>query len=267
VTKTESIRYDHYLAVAMDVAAAAGELLVKHWLDEHTVYSKGYRDIVTEADMAAETLILSRLRTAFPDHAITSEEAGADKTEAPVRWLVDPLDGTTNFSRHNPNFSTTLAAVEEGLAVVGVVYDPLRKHMLVAQRGGGAAFNGKPVHTSRLMDMERVIAGINWPRDPTLREDMWHITGKLLPHIRTLRTTGSAAVMMAYVGTGWLDLHIALSVKPWDQAAAGLIVQESGGVVETVSGTPWTPFSPDPLMAASPAIIEAFRTLLQGDSI
>jgi myo-inositol-1(or 4)-monophosphatase len=250
------------LTEAVAIARIAGDLLIEHWLKEHEIRQKGFRDIVTEADIASETLIVSRLRKAFPDHAVIAEESGGDTLDASVHWLVDPLDGTTNFSRNNPNFSVTLAAVEDRRrTVAGVVYDPVREHMFAASRGGGAQFNDRPIYSSGVSEIEQCVFSVDWPHDPGLREEMWLIVGNLLAHGRTLRALGSAALNMVYVAAGWLDFYVGMDLKPWDHAAAGLIVQEAGGVVETLSGTPMTPFVPDPLMAATPDLLQVFREL------
>lgn len=258
--------YATWLDVALRAADEAGTLLRQRWQQTHAVHRKGFRDIVTETDTAVEALILGRLRAAFPDHAMTSEEAGADAEDAPVRWVVDPLDGTTNFSRNNPNFSTSIAAVDEGEAVVGVILDPLRGHVFAARKDGGATLNGVPIHCSNVTALEAAIFGVDTPREPALRREMWARAGALLTRARTMRALGSAALNMAYVAAGWTDLYMGIHLSPWDHAAAGLIVQEAGGYAATVSGEPWTPFRRDPLMAATPALAAAFRALYEASS-
>ena len=253
--------YETWLDVALQAAEEAGALLRQRWRQTHAVHWKGFRDIVTETDTAVEKIILGRLREAFPDHAVTSEEAGADAESARVRWVVDPLDGTTNFSRNNPNFCTSIAAVDEGQAVVGVILDPLRGHVFAARKGGGATLNGAPIQTSEVTELEGAIFGIDTPREPALRREMWERAGALLTRARTMRALGSAALNMAYVAAGWTDIYMGVHLYPWDHAAAGLIVREAGGCVSTVSGKPWNPFLRDPLMTATPALAEAFRAL------
>ncbi len=191
-----------WLNVAIEAAREAGAFLKAQWHRLHTVHSKGYRNIVTEADLAAEQLILNRLRAAFPDHAITSEEAGADTGDARVRWLIDPLDGTTNFAHHNPNFCVSIAAAENGYPVVGVIYDPLRDELFAARRGGGATLNGAPLRTSGVLTLDAATFSADWPRDPVLRAELWRRAGTLLPLARTLRCLGSAALNMVYVAAG-----------------------------------------------------------------
>jgi len=255
-------RYENWLNVALEAGDKAGKLLRGRWRQAHTVHHKGFRDIVTEADLECETLIIEHLRKAFPDHAVTSEEAGAEISDAKVHWFVDPLDGTTNFSRNNPNFSTSIAAVEDGWPVVGVVVDPLREHVFAAWRGGGATLNGTPIHVSGVDAIAEAIFAVDSPREPQLRDAMWQRLGVLLRYGRTMRASGSAALNIAYVAVGWIDLYMHLSLKPWDQTAAALFVEEAGGALSTIAGAPWTPFSPDPLIASSAALLDAFHNLM-----
>jgi len=254
--------YAHWLTVALEAAEKVGGVLRSQWRQPHTVRQKGFRDLVTTTDVECERLILGHLRAAFPDHNVTSEEAGADAGTAGVRWFVDPLDGTTNFSRNNPNFSTSIAAVENGQPVVGVIFDPLREHVFAAYRGGGATLNGNPIHVSDVTALQAAICAVDSPRDPMRRRELWRRLGVLMAHSHTMRALGSAALSMAYLATGWVDVYLNIQLHPWDQAAAGVLIEEAGGVLATVSGAPWTPFSPDPLMAASSALVNEIHHLM-----
>lgn len=254
--------YKGWLEVALVAAEEAGAYLRRVWRTEHAVQVKGFRDIVTAADFAVEEIILSRLRAAFPDHAITSEEAGADAEKAGVRWLVDPLDGTTNFSRNNPNFCSSIAAVDQGIPVVGVVYDPLRAHAFAACAGGGATLNGEALSVSGITDVQDAVVSIDSPKEPQLRQQLWAYAGRFLSYGRTLRASGAAALNIAYIAAGWTDGYFSTHLKPWDQAAGVLIVQEAGGVVGTLSGEPWTPYTSDPLVAASHELLLGLQQIL-----
>ncbi len=256
--------YEQWSLHAENIAREAGELLQQRWRHTHTVRAKGFRDIVTETDLAAERIIVGRLRELFPTHAITSEEAGADPSGSPVRWLIDPLDGTTNFSRNNPNFCISIAAISDAEPVAGVIYDPLRDHAFSAWRGGGAKLNGEPCQTSGITTLGEAIFAADWPRDPQLRTEHWQRVTQLLDSARTLRCLGSAALNMAYVAAGWFDLYLARQLSAWDQTAAALIVREAGGAVGTLSGAPWHPDAPDPVMAATPELLAEFKLLLAG---
>ncbi|MCU0520289.1 MAG: inositol monophosphatase [Anaerolineae bacterium] len=260
--------YEPWLHTALEAADAVGGYLRGVWRTDHAVQSKGYRDIVTDADLVAESMILQRLRRAFPDHAVTSEEAGADVQGPVIRWLVDPIDGTTNFSRDNPNFCISIAAVENGCPVVGVIADALRGLTFAACAGGGATLNGTPIHVSDVTTLTSAIFALDTPKVADLRRQTWRYVDRLLASARTLRALGSAALNMAYVAAGWTDAYFNVAMKPWDQAAGGLIVLEAGGAVSTLSGEVWTPYRPDPLMAASPDLVEAMRDLWdRGESL
>lgn len=256
-----SRRYLKWLEVALAAANEASTFLRSRWRQAQTVHVKGFRDIVTEADFESERVILNRLRTAFPEHAVTSEESGADADAAMVRWMVDPVDGTTNYSRGNPNFSVTIAAIEEGRPVVGVVHDPLRGHVFAATHGGGATLNGTPIHVSTVADLASAVFAVDSPHDPEERRTMWRYLGLLLQHGRTMRASGSAALNLAYLAAGWLDFYMHLHLFPWDQTAGGLLVQEAGGALSTVAGVPWTPYCSDPLAASSQALLDSFHQL------
>lgn len=251
----------HWLAIAIDIAYEAGALLKAHWRSGDAVRSKGYRNIVTAADLAAEELILGRLRATFPKHAITSEEAGADSQEVPARWLVDPLDGTTNFAHNNPNFCVSIAATQSGVPVVGVVFDPLHDFLFAAMRGAGATLNGSPIHSSGVATLPEATFSADWPREPQPRLELWKRVGKLMVEARTLRVLGAAALNMAYVAAGWVDLYLARTLAPWDMAAGVLIAQESGAAVGTLDGAPWNLGRTDLVLAATPALYQAFLEL------
>jgi myo-inositol-1(or 4)-monophosphatase len=195
---------------------------------------------------------------------MAEEQSDASPSDG-VQWLVDPLDGTTNFSRDNPNFSIAIAAVKDRIPVVGVVCDPLRSMTFAALKGGGATLNGEPIRTSGREALRDTVVGFDSPRDPARRRQMLARLGALYPRIRTVRALGSAALNMVYVAAGWTDAYFSLHMWPWDQTASALIVKEAGGVVTTVSGRTWTPFEPDPMMAATPALMTALRDTFRGD--
>ncbi len=253
--------YERWLETAVELARVAGAELRSRWAKTHTVKSKGFRDIVTEADLAVESVIIQGLRDAYPEHAITSEEAGPDVSGYQIHWFIDPVDGTTNFSRNNPNFSVSIAALDQGEPVVGVVYDPLRDHCFAARYDGGATLNDAPLHVSGRTEIAEMVFATDWPRNYERRKRHAAQISRVLVEARTLRCLGSAALNMAYVAAGWFDLFVASHLSAWDQAAALLLVREAGGDVQTLSGDAWTPESPDPLVGATPALVDAFRAL------
>jgi myo-inositol-1(or 4)-monophosphatase len=230
---------EELLDAAVEAAHRAGEVLAQELGKRRDVAVKGYRDEVTDADTAAEAVILSLLRDRFPDHVVLSEEAGRRGTEAPYVWLVDPLDGTTNYARGHPTFSVSLAVLREESPLVGVVHDPLRGHTFAARRGGGATLNGRPIHTRRTERLRDALIGLDWAHDDAERREALRRLAALAPRCRTVRSMGSAALACAYVGAGWLDVYFAAGLRPWDTAAASLVVAESGGRISGLEGEPW----------------------------
>jgi len=227
------------LEVAREAAHRAGEVLMGRLWGPRRVTPKGYRDALTDADTAAEEVVLSLIRARFPTHAVISEEAGGTEGGSPFVWLVDPLDGTTNYSRGQPTFSVSIAALREGEPLVGVVHDPVRGHTFVARRGGGAALNGRPLSVSRTGRLEEALVGLDWARaDEDRAEVLWRLRA-LAPRCRTVRALGSAALALSYVAAGWMDLYFATGLFPWDVAAATLILTEAGGRVGGWEGGPW----------------------------
>ncbi len=227
------------LGVALTAAHRAGELLAERWGAEHTVTVKGYRDQLTEVDLAAEAIILALIRRHFPDHAILSEEAGAQGAAASTTWIVDPLDGTTNYARNHPTFSVSIAVAESGTLLAGVVHDPLRGHTFTAQRDGGALLNGQTINPSRTIRLSDALLGVDWAHSDDDRADVLRRLIRLAPCCRTVRALGSAALALCYIAAGWLDVYFARQLHPWDTAAASLVVAEAGGMLTTLDGGPW----------------------------
>ncbi len=230
------------LALAEEAACQAGEELRRRLSLPHTVTSKGLRDLVTEADVAAERLILERIQARFPTHSIVSEES------APVPafgdgtcWAVDPLDGTSNFARGLPLFSVSVAALEGGRPVAGVIHEPMVHRTFRARRGGGAWLDGVPVRVSRVDRLLSAMVCLDWGRAQEDRLRVLARVQRLGPEVGVFRTLGSAALGLAYVAAGWLDAYFHLALGPWDTAAGVLLVEEAGGRVTLVDGSPWSP--------------------------
>ena len=222
--------------IALRAAFAAGRVLKQKFYGARAVQSKGFRDIVTDADFAADHAARRILERAFPALAILSEE---DKIQAPTAefvWMMDPLDGTTNYARQVPVFSTSLALTRRGQSIVGVVYDPLRGECFFAERGRGAFLNGTRIHASKVASMEHAVAGYEFAREPQLRA----LGLKLLAHVAMQSTTarigGSAALSLCYIAAGRLDTYMQLTLFPWDVAAGILIAREAGARVTHLDG-------------------------------
>ena len=227
------------LETAIQAARAAGDILVKRLPSQREVRVKGLRDIVTDADLAAEKAIIQTIHARFPDHALLAEEKGETSGGSPYLWVVDPLDGTTNYSRRFPTFSVSIGLVHQGHLTAGVVYDPLRDHLFAAERGRGATLNGAPLHVSRLNDVAQAVIGLDWAHSNKNRHEIVARLGRVAPSCGTLRGIGSAALGLCYVAAGWLDAYFHIGLKPWDMAAGLLLIEEAGGCVTDIQGHPW----------------------------
>lgn len=234
------------LTTAIEAAQAAGDVLRRKFSQTREVQSKGLRDIVTDADFAAQRVILDVIATRFPDHAILSEEGRHDiDLEAPgLTWIIDPLDGTTNYSRRFPCFSVSIGLAARGELLAGVVYDPLRRETFFAEKGQGAFVRGErepplPLQVSQICDLADAIIGVDWPRDPAAREKVVKAAGRVGAAGRTLRSLGTAALALAQLAAGGLDAYYHLTLFPWDVAAGALLIQEAGGQLSTPAGAHW----------------------------
>jgi myo-inositol-1(or 4)-monophosphatase len=225
-----------YLNVASAVAREAGALLREGFGQDVRVEHKGAIDLVTEYDHRAEALIVARLRAAFPDHALHAEEGGrtAGSTH---EWLVDPLDGTTNFAHGFPIFSVSLALTHHGRLVVGVVYDPLRDELFAAEAGQGARLNGAPMRVSpvRVLDQALLTTGFPYDVRSSPRNNFAEFE-RFQVRCQAVRRPGSAALDCAWVAAGRVDGYWELKIKPWDVAAGALIAREAGGRVTNATG-------------------------------
>lgn len=223
-------------AAALRAARAAGRVLKRKFYEPREVHSKGYRDIVTDADFAADRAARAVLTRAFPQHALVSEEDKVAPPRAEFVWLMDPLDGTTNYAHGLPHFSVSLALTRRGRPLVGVVYDPMRDECFFAERGQGAFLNGVRLRASSTSSLDRAITGYELARDQTLREAGLQLFAFLAAQSVTARIGGSAALSLCYVAAGRLDAYVQLTLAPWDVAAGILIAQEAGARVSHIDG-------------------------------
>lgn len=222
---------EQLLRQACAIAKEAGKIQLglfrKPALDISTKLSDA--DIVTIADRRSESVILQAIADAHPEHAILSEESGENASDSPFRWVIDPLDGTTNFAAGLPLFSVSIAIEYMGQAIAGVVYAPYLDEMFTAIRGRGAMLNGAPIHCSDNKILSRAVISTGFPVDKSTNPDNnLDNVSRILPDIRGLRRLGSAAIDISYVGAGFLDGYWELNLHHWDVAAARLIAEEAG---------------------------------------
>ncbi|MCD6305722.1 MAG: inositol monophosphatase [Deltaproteobacteria bacterium] len=233
------------LKTAIEAAVGAGRLILESYPGNRTVTLKGFRDLVTDVDIASESFICNLIRTRFPDHSILSEEAGGHAADEGFIWVVDPLDGTTNYAHHHPLFAVSIGVLHRKKPLIGVIHDPLQNHTFAAQTGGGARLNDMPIHTSGAGTLKHAMIGMDWGHENKMRERMLRYASRMLSVCGTVRVLGSAALAFAYVAAGWIDAYFQPGLKPWDTAAGTLLVKEAGGRCTTMKGAPYRVQCPD----------------------
>ena len=243
------------LNIAIRAARRAGEIITRgmnrlHRLD---VREKGQNDFVTEIDLAAERDIIDTIHRHYPNHAILGEESGPSGDNEVV-WIIDPLDGTTNFMHGFPQFAVSIGVQLRGRMEHGVVYDPLRQELFTTSRGDGAQLDGRRIRVSTQIGLERALIGTGFPyRDNTHWLDNYMAMLKaVMQQTAGVRRPGAAALDLAYVAAGRLDAFWEIGLKPWDTAAGMLLIAEAGGLITTLDGSEYKLGSD--ILAGSPKV-------------
>jgi len=217
--------------VAVRAARTAGQIILRHMnrLEGLAVVEKQHLDFVSEVDRLAETEIIRELKRAFPKHAMLAEESGATG-QSKNTWVIDPLDGTHNYLRGFPHFSVSIALLEHGDPIVGVVLDPLRNELFTASKGDGAFLNDRRMRVGKRDGLDGALLATGFPfRQRAHLDAQIGMTRALLQQAEDIRRTGSAALDIAYVAAGRVDGFYEIGLKPWDMAAGVLLVREAGG--------------------------------------
>ena len=217
----------NFLDAAVEIAREAGEVLMAHRGVAFEL--KGEHDLVTAADRASEKLVIARLQERFPDHGIFAEEGGRASLQAPMRWYIDPLDGTTNYAHGYPQWNVTMALAKNGEVIAGVVYDPLNREMFAAERGAGARLNGVPMHVSKAPTLNESLVSTGFPSRRRHQNVNIHFYYQLAMVTHGVRRSGSAAIDLAYAACGRTEAFWEFGLNPWDMAAGTLLVEEAGG--------------------------------------
>lgn len=248
------------LEAAIVMARAAGDVQLEYFRSSHLdieTKSNEY-DVVTAADKASEKIIKDYIHENFPEHGIISEESADEHADSEWRWVIDPLDGTTNFSQGLPTFSVSIALEHNREAVVGVVYAPYLGELFHAVKGGGAFLNGKPIRCSQKSSLAESVLATGIPYDKLTNPDNnIREVSEIAPKVRGIRRLGSAAMDLSYVAAGFLDGYWELNLNRWDVAAGTLIVHEAGAVTRPIRDN--RKFS---VMAASPSLAPQLMKLL-----
>jgi myo-inositol-1(or 4)-monophosphatase len=226
--------------IAVKAARRAGAIINRaaRDVDTLTVTRKRHNDFVTEVDKAAEAAIIEIIRQAYPDHSILAEETGATAArDSEHTWIIDPLDGTTNFIHGFPQYAVSIALRHKDTIAHGVIYDPGRNELFIASRGGGAFLNDRRIRVSRRTKLSDALVGTGFPfRDLSGLQEYIAMFGALVPKVAGIRRPGAAALDLAYVAAGRFDAFWEMGLMPWDMAAGALMIQEAGGLVGDFRG-------------------------------
>ncbi len=254
-----------FLAVCEQAARAGGAALLD-WVERFSVREKGPADLVTEADVASQEAVRRVVLGAFPDHDFLSEEEApatkSGRSEPHYRWIVDPLDGTTNYVHRIPEYAVSLALERAGEVVAATVFNPVHGECYTAAKGNGAYLNGKRLHVSGVTELMQALVAASFP--PKVAADSPVLTdfARIIVASQSVRRTGSAALNLCYVAAGRFDAYWARETLIWDVAAGWLIVCEAGGVMTALDGKPFRLDRPQFIAAATEALHGEIRSML-----
>lgn len=270
-------RYNHggmnqqqaILQTAIEAARAAGALALARRGHSLAVEQKGFRDFVTAADKEAQRLIIDLIGERFPDHGIIAEEEDDSlSAESDTVWIIDPIDGTSNYANDIPVFAVSIAVAHHKHPLIGVVYDPVHDQLFSAVAGEGSTVNGQPLQVNSKNALGDAFLALDWSRGGSQRQTTLDILGVLAYEVRTVRAVGSAALAIVWIAAGRLDIYFNINLKLWDIAAAGLIVQEAGGQVGGFDGrlfdlrdaASWGVVANKPLYAQTVACLQPYTS-------
>lgn len=257
---------DRLIAVAevVEIVSKAGDIILSKIDAGFAILHKGSIDLVTDADQASEEFLTKELGKRFPHTAILGEEQGlTGSRDAESMWIIDPLDGTTNFAHGNPHFCISVALAKAGRPVLGVVYDPVAKEMFTARVGDGAYLNGEPIQVSSIDRIQDSIFLTGFPYDAATRKANVAIFGRVMQASQGVRVMGAAALDLCYVACGRVEAYWERSINAWDIAAGSLMVREAGGRVSDYGGDELNLFKGE-VLATNGLVHDQLMTMLDG---
>lgn len=247
------INLDEAREYLLQLASQAGEIIKKYFLSgQFTSKSKGGVDVITQADEEVDRFLLESIRRRYPqDEILTEETAPKDYSalkEAENVWIIDPLDGTVNFSRHHPHFAISVGLINKGVPQLGVVYLPIEDKLYWAQADRNEVFlNGKPIKVSSTSSLKETVFGCDWGWNLKTRLTLVKWLEKINTFVRQIKCMGSAVADLASLADGSIDIYLHSGLKPWDVAASSLFIEKAGGKITTPTGGKWDVFNPEML--------------------
>lgn len=229
-----------FLGTCFRAATLAGQCILKNLgsVSASDITTKQASDFVTRVDRESEELIKNTIKNDFPDHRILAEESDKDASDGTYRWIIDPLDGTTNFIHGYPVFSVSIALESKGDIILGVIFDPLRNEIFSAEKGKGAYLNGKPISVSTIKDLTFGLIATGFPfRQKDVIDDYLKLFKNIFYRVSDIRRAGSAALDLANLASGRCDGFFEIGLSPWDIAAGSIIIREAGGIVSDFGGS------------------------------
>jgi len=253
------------LTNAVKAARKAGDIInfASRDLGKLTIQNKSFNDFVSEVDQAAEQAIIDTLQEAFPDHGFLGEESGDSNKESDYIWIIDPLDGTTNFLHSFPQYCVSIALQEKGVLTQAVIFDPVHNDLFTATKGRGAFLNDKRIRVGKRLKLQDSLINTGFPfRDFSYLDTYMGMLKDMIKNTKGIRRPGSAALDLAYVAAGFSDGFFELNLSAWDIAAGGLLVQEAGGIVGDFEGNEsW--LQTGNIVAANPKVFAQMLQLLE----
>lgn len=247
------------LNIAVRAARTAGNIIARNFesRDNLEIEVKGLNDFVTKVDKEAEQAIIAKIQQSYPDHSFVGEEGGVTEGNADFKWIIDPLDGTSNYVRGIPHFCVSIALQYKGKLDQAVIFDPLRGELFTASKGSGAQLNGFRIRVNQRKDLSNTILATAFPfKDKDALATTVQSFSTIFTQCGDIRRTGSAALDMAYVAAGRFDGYWEKGVKPWDTAAGELMVREAGGLVTDYAGG-HDSFAKGEVACGNPKIVQA----------
>lgn len=251
-----------FVQTAEEAARRAGHIL-RAWSSKFTVREKSRSNLVTEADEASQNAIHEFIHGRFPSHGFCGEEGlSVTGSDPAYRWVIDPLDGTTNYVHGFPYYAVSIGLEKNGEIIVGAVFDPVHDEMFLAARGEGATLNRRPLHCSEITDLGQALVIASLPVATSAHDTAVKRFLTVLPAAQTVQRTGSAALNLANIAAGRVDGFWSSSLKPWDMAAGILLVEEAGGKISKIDGSPFCLDEPNILAANGPDVHQQLSTIL-----